>query len=88
MRNTAVTLAAILFIISVIHVPAVLRIVSLLRSIAYASGTAAYFAEDVILTDGYKKCNSFSLMFMPRVMLLVYILLAVNYLHDYLITLR
>ena len=78
-RNTAVALAALLFILSLIHVPGS----SALKAAAYFLGALAYLGEIVILTDWFSQRVPHQEMFMAYCFGPLYLLLGVSYLLDH-----
>ena len=75
-RNIAVGMAVVLFLISLSH----LSISHLLKGVAYFLGAAAYFAEFVLLTDCFSKRIPHQEMFMAYCFGPLYILLGLSYL--------
>ncbi len=75
-RNIAVGLAVVLFLISLFHLP----FGHILKAIAYFLGAAAYCAEFVLLTDCFSKRVPHREMFMAYCFGPMYILLGRSYL--------
>lgn len=76
LRNAAAGLAAILFLVSLFHVPAR----NLLKAIAYFFGAGAYFGEILLLTDCFTQKVPHREMFMAYCFGPMYILLGISYL--------
>ena len=76
LRNAAVLLAAVLFLISLFHVPGKY----VLKAIAYFLGAAAYFSEIFLLTDCFRTKVPHQEMFMAYCFGPMYILLGLSYL--------
>lgn len=75
-RNLAVGLAMILFLLSLFHIPGT----NFMKALAYFLGSAAYFAEIVILTDCFSTRVPHREMFMAYCFGPMYILLGISYL--------
>ena len=78
-RNAAVALAALLFILSLIHVPGS----SILKAVAYFLGAAAYLGELLLLTDCFSHRIAHQELFMAYCFGPLYLLLGVSYLLDH-----
>jgi hypothetical protein len=72
----AVLLAAVLFLISLFHVPGKY----VLKAIAYFLGAAAYFSEILLLTDCFRTKVPHQEMFMAYCFGPMYLLLGLSYL--------
>ena len=75
-RNVAVALAVICFMVSLAH----LSFSHLLKAIGYFLGAAAYIAEIALLTDVFSKKMPHHEMFMAYCFGPMYILLGISYL--------
>lgn len=80
LRNSAVAVAAVLFVLSLIHVPGS----SILKAVAYFLGAAAYLGEMLLLTDCFSHRIPYREMFMVYCFGPLYLLLGVSYLLDHL----
>lgn len=75
-RNISVSIAVLLFAISLFHIPCA----SLLKGIAYFLGAAAYFGEILLMTDCFSQNVPHQEMFMAYCFGPMYILLGLSYL--------
>jgi len=75
-RNISVSIAVVLFAISLFHIP----FASLLKGIAYFLGAAAYFGEILLMTDCFSQNVPHQEMFMAYCFGPMYILLGLSYL--------
>ena len=75
-RNITVSLAVLLFLVSMSH----LSFSHVLKAIAYFFGAAAYFSEFILLTDCFTKRVPHQEMFMAYCFGPLYILLGLSYL--------
>lgn len=80
LRNAAVAVAAVLFVLSLIHVPGS----SILKAVAYFLGAAAYLGELLLLTDCFSHRIAHQELFMAYCFGPLYLLLGVSYLLDHL----
>lgn len=76
LRNIAVALAVILFLLSLFHIPGS----NILKGIAYFLGAAAYFSEFILLTDCFTERVPHQEMFMVYCFGPLYLLLGLSYL--------
>jgi len=79
LRNIAVTVTAAVFFLAVFTHTLWAHINSLLRAIAYLCGFVAYFFEILVLNDKFKIRPPFSIMYMPYLLGILYIVLGVSY---------
>lgn len=80
LRNLAVATAAVLFVLSLIHVPGS----SILKAVAYFLGAVAYLGELLLLTDCFTHRIPHRELFMIYCFGPLYLLLGVSYLLDHL----
>lgn len=76
LRNGAVLLAAVLFVVSMLHAPSA----NICKAAAYFLGAMAYFCEIMILTDCLTKKVPHREMFMAYCFGPLYLLLGISYL--------
>ena len=76
LRNVAVAIAVLLFIVSLSHTPGS----NACKAVAYFLGAAAYFSEIVLLTDCFTERIPHQEMFMAYCFGPMYVLLGVSYL--------
>lgn len=79
-RDMFVTVAAVLFIISLVPTEFVEHFEGILRGVAYFFGAAAYVSEVFMLTGVFKKHVPFGEMYMPYVFGVLYVLMGIAYL--------
>lgn len=75
-RNITVGLAAVLFFISLFHIPGA----EILKAAAYFLGAVAYFSEILLMTDCFSEKVPHQEMFMAYCFGPMYILLGLSYL--------
>jgi hypothetical protein len=75
-RNVAVGIAVVMFILSLTHI----HYGNILKAVAYFLGATAYFAEIVLLTDCFTEKIPHQEMFMAYCFGPMYILLGLSYL--------
>jgi len=75
-RNVAVLLAALLFLLSLFHIPGS----NIMKGVAYFLGAGAYFSEILLLTDCFSTKVPHQEMFMAYCFGPMYILLGLSYL--------
>lgn len=78
-RNVAVSIAAIIFIISIMPESVIGENEHTLRGTAYIFGSLAYLCELIELTALFSKKHPFRELFMPYVMGVLYIVLSISY---------
>lgn len=76
LRNIAVGLAVVLFLISLFHIP----YDNVFKAVAYFLGATAYFAEFILLTDCFTERVPHQEMFMAYCFGPLYIMLGLSYL--------
>jgi hypothetical protein len=75
-RNISVSIAVVLFAISLFHVP----FYGILKAVAYFLGATAYFGEILLMTDCFSQKVPHQEMFMAYCFGPMYILLGLSYL--------
>ncbi len=76
LRNIAVALAVVLFVVSLFHTP----YYHVCKAVAYFLGAVAYFSEILLLTDCFSEKVPHQEMFMSYCFGPMYILLGISYL--------
>mgnify|MGYP007131796991 FL=1 len=79
LRNIAVTVTAAVFFLAVFTHTLWADINSLLRAVAYLCGFVAYFLEILVLNDKFKIRPPFSIMYMPYLLGILYVVLGISY---------